>query len=82
MLRNIERRLGVGGDFSWEILDVGGDLLVDTIESLSGLDLVGRVDSWGGIGLLDRDTSTERTGGSRVEASNSANISGRGCIIG
>jgi len=55
----IQTSLLVCGHGSREILDVLCDLLVDAVKSLGGLELVGRVDYAGDVGLLDGEAASE-----------------------
>jgi len=73
-----ERSFLIGSDGDIEIFDILCNLRVDTFLSLSGVDGVGSVDIGCDISLLDRDTTSEWTCGSTVEAADCADISG-GC---
>lgn len=61
-----------------KVLLVLENLIVDTLQGLGGLDGLGSVGLLVGIGLLDGEAATERTGEGVVAASNGADVSGGG----
>ena len=61
-----------------KVLLVLENLIVDTLQGLGGLDGLRSVGLLVGIGLLNGEAATERTGEGVVAASNSADVSGRG----